>query len=241
MRVKALVTTMTVAALLALAPGSALARTSVAGDPGVSCGRSDCSTTAAKTRVSIAIAVHATADDSTRIDRSHGDDGQEMAGEARAKTDKKTDKMNAELKESAAKVDAAVKAAIAQTLANVEAKVGTVEADDDEDVDEHENADLEAKDQAQLGSQTASSTTPARMTTTGGAATTETASADGGTVAGFESAPVGSAAPGASSTAVLGIETLPSTSSAPAPLGLLGLAFIAAGGLLLRRSDRPKI
>jgi hypothetical protein len=34
MRVKALVTTMTVAALLALAPGSALARTSVAGDPG---------------------------------------------------------------------------------------------------------------------------------------------------------------------------------------------------------------
>jgi LPXTG-motif cell wall-anchored protein len=38
-----------------------------------------------------------------------------------------------------------------------------------------------------------------------------------------------------------GVQTLPSTSTAPAPFGLLGLAFIALGGLFVRRRGSPKI
>lgn len=89
-------------------------------------------------------------------------------------------------------------------------------------------------------------TTTGGVTTTVGGTTTivgNTTSTVGGTttvaggtaVRGFESAPNGGAA-----GAVAGVENLPSTntdSGPTAPLALMGLAIMGAGGLLLRRRD----
>jgi LPXTG-motif cell wall-anchored protein len=239
MRLKAVVTATAVAGLLAGAPASALARTTGAGDlSGVWCGHADCSTIA-----------KGPGDVKADLDKLD-------AATAQA------EKVKADVERTAAKIESAIGAARtdrdtdthedrdngpaeARVKAKVEAKVETkATADVEADVDAAEGADVDADvaHRAEVGTRTTAASMTASGTPTGGATTTtaaaDTADTTPAAVAGFESAPAGAnTGAGASSSAVLGVETLPSTSTTPAPLAILGLALVALGGLLARRRD----
>lgn len=238
MRAKVLLTSTAVAGLLALAPSTALASTMSGTDlTAVSCGHTACSSSSdkgdqSKPKMTVAKSEdRGTGDDkASGADKGKGDDRKATAAKAddedSSTSDVDTDTDNDEDKAADTDTDEA-------TEANEAAEVEGTAAENDT---------------AELGAQSSSSTAASTATPSSSAATsTTTPGATTANVLGFQAnntpANGTNTMPGAvngtqSNVGVLGVETLPSTSTAEvANLAGTRLALLSAGGgvLMIRR------